>query len=75
MLTSMINTAMFHLKSKKNIIFPEKAKVTFPDFDPCRAVNIIAIVSIPAIINMKETVLTHIIKDGDKIYGNRKIKN
>ncbi len=55
-------------RTKKNhILYPEKATVEFPEFDPCRAEIPIAIVRIPAIIDMKETTLTHIIRHNDLI--------
>ena len=64
----MIKRAKFHLQSKYNILFPEQAQVSYPDFDPCRANPPVAIVHMPAIINTKEVVLTHCIHEDDQIY-------
>ena len=63
-----IKTAQFNLQSNYNVLYPELATVTIRDFDPHKAVQVIATVSMPAIINMKEVNLSYSICEGDKIY-------
>jgi len=52
---------------KRHILFPEEAKVRFPDFDGCRVKLPIAIVTIPAIIDCRETAVNINIDDGDEV--------
>ena len=64
-----IKTAQFNLQTNSNILYPELATVSIREFDPCKAVQVIATVSMPAIINMKEVILSYSICEGDKIYS------
>ncbi len=71
----MIRTAVYHLQygtgtnpKAHRILYPEDATVEFPEFNPERAAQVIAFVSIPAIIHGSERVLTHAIYDGDTIH-------
>jgi len=66
--SEMIKTATRNLQKSGRILYPEQASVQFPEFDPCRAVQPIAVVQMPAIINCKEVILSHSICDGDSIY-------
>ena len=67
-MNEFISTAKSNLQSKYNILYPELASVSLREFDPCKAVQVIATVSMPAIINAKEIILSHSICDGDQIY-------
>jgi len=64
-----IKIAMDHFATynKRAMLFSEEAAVIFPAFDPCKAVQVVARVDMPAMINMTERVLTHCIMDGDSI--------
>jgi len=64
-----IKTAATHfgIYNKGAMLFPEEAIVTFPAFDPCKAVQVVARVDIPAIINMGTRILTHCILDGAEV--------
>jgi hypothetical protein len=53
--------------NRQTITFWEKATVTFPDFDPCKATQVVAIVSIPCIRNMQEFTHHEPIMDGAAI--------
>ena len=65
----MIKTAYTALNKKNRILAPAaKAIIEHPDFDPCRAVQVIARVYWPATVNMAEVTLCHIINDGDMLY-------
>jgi hypothetical protein len=58
--------AFFHLNRRWRILAPvADAEVTFPVFDPCRAVPVIAIVEWPCYVNCRAVLATHVICDGD----------
>ena len=69
MKSTIIKTAVFNLQNINNVLFPEEARIKYRNFDPCKAVQVIATVSMPAIINMKQVTLKHHICEGDKIYN------
>lgn len=52
-----------------DIVFWEKASISYPDFNPFRAKSPIAVVSIPAIRDFKDITLRHYIYDGDHVDG------
>jgi len=53
------------LNKRYRILMPaSEAVVTFPEFDPFRAVQPIARVDWPAIVAMRNVTLTHFIHDG-----------
>jgi len=69
MATANLQYGTTGIGSKRHrILYPEKAMVEFPAFNPERAVQPIAIVSMPAMVNTKEVTLSHAIYDGDQIY-------
>ena len=77
-MTSLIkelkNIARINLTSKRNILAPSKeAWVEFPQFNPYRATQTIAIVHWPATVHtavsIKDTVLKHIIQAGGFVPG------
>jgi len=64
----ILKKAYLMLNSKRAILAPKsEAVVTFPDFDPCRPVQVIARVDWPATVNMRNVTLTHFVMDGDAI--------
>ncbi len=64
----IIQTAFNSLNKKNHILAPSHdATITFPDFDPCKPVQVIARVNWPATVNMRSVILTHCIMDGDSI--------
>jgi hypothetical protein len=50
-------------------LFPEQATIRYPDFNPDKIRQIIAVVNIPAIVSGRRMVLSHPICDGDCICG------
>ena len=59
--------AFRELNKRSRVLAPAaEAQVTFPEFDPCRAVEVIAVVKWPAIVNMREVTFSHVICDGDR---------
>ena len=54
-------------RDRRRILYPELATVEYPDFDPCRASQPVAIVHMPAIVNCVERTFVHMIEDGDRI--------
>jgi len=67
MKSTIIKTAVFNLQNINNVLFPEKARIKYRNFDPCRAQQVITTVYVPAIVNMEEVTLKHHIMDGDPI--------
>lgn len=64
---SAIKHARIHTRyQKSDVIFWEDAKVSYPDFNPYRAKNPIAIVTIPVLRNFKDVLILHEIYEGDK---------
>lgn len=64
----ILKTAFRELNKKRYIIGdPAEATITYPDFDPCRAVQAVAIIEWPAIMHCRPITLTHIIYDGERI--------
>ena len=60
--------AFFHLNRSFRILMPAaEATVTFPEFNPFRAANIIARVDWPAIVAFRSVTCTHFICDGDAV--------
>ena len=58
--------AFRHLNTRYRILAPaSEATVTFPEYDPCRAVQPIAIIRWPATVNCRSVVCHHVINDGD----------
>lgn len=51
--------------SRGRILFPEKAVFSYPDFDPCKNVQILIRVDIPALIHMAETTFTFSFTEND----------
>ena len=69
---AMVRTAKIILHDRRwkrnRVLFPEQAQVEYPDFDPCRAQQIIAIVTIPAIVNMKNAILSVSFHEDDQVF-------
>jgi hypothetical protein len=64
----MIQVAYRRLNKRYRVLAPaSEARVIWRDFDPCHAVQAIASVQIPAIVNMRAVTLTHTIMDGDRV--------
>jgi len=57
-------------RTDRHIISWDKATVSFPEFDPCKARQPVARVDVPAVYGAREIVLTHFIMDGDPIHSN-----
>jgi hypothetical protein len=56
------------LNLKRNVLAPEpEAIVTFPAYDPCRAVRVVAVVAWPATVSMRNVTLYHVIREGDTL--------
>jgi hypothetical protein len=53
----------------RRILFPEEATVSYPDFNPFKAVQVVAIVHIPGIINMKEHLFQYHIMDNEHLFN------
>ena len=65
----IIKMAFGELNKKYRILAPAaEAKIQYPDFDPCKAIQAIARVYWPATVNMVEVILCHTINDGDILY-------
>lgn len=64
----LIHHAYTRLNTPHVVLMPEStATITYPAFNPFRAVEVIAVVSIKAVVRMREVVLTYSITDGEKI--------
>ena len=65
----ILKTAKFMLNKKHRILAPaEEAWITYPDFDPCRPIETVAVVHWPATVNLKEVILTYAISNNDPCY-------
>ncbi len=67
---TMVKTAIFNMPAhiRRAVTYPDAATIEYPDFNPCRPQQVIAVVSIPYIMGCKERTYTHCIMDGDKIH-------
>lgn len=67
-----VRTALTHILGgihKHDIMFPEDARIEYPEFSPFRAgPETVCWVFIPAIVNMQKRELFHEICDGDRLY-------
>jgi hypothetical protein len=50
---------------QNRILFLEKASFEYPDFDPCRAKQVLIKVTIPAFINMQNKTFTYTFSEDD----------
>ncbi len=55
----LLATKELQYKNPRAVLYPEEATVYYPTFDPRRASQPLAIISVPAIINMAGTVLKY----------------
>ena len=70
---AMVAAAYRELNIRRNILAPEaEATVEYCDFDPFRPVQVVAVVSWPAVVNCKPVTLHHAIMDGDRIPATRR---
>ena len=61
----MIQVAFRALNTRYRVLAPEaEARVIWQDFNPCRPVQVVAIVEWPAVVGMQEVTLEHAIYDG-----------
>jgi hypothetical protein len=56
------------LNTKYRVLSPaSEARVIYRPFDPCRAVQVVAIVEWPATVAMRKVTLIHVIREGDSL--------
>jgi len=66
--TEAKRVAYRELNRRFRILAPaSEAIVSFPEYDPCRAANIIARIDWPATVNCRETMCTYFVCDGDPV--------